>query len=87
MLDQRLSQQHYVGGDRYSIADMAIYPWIVPWEKQRQTLEEFPDLERWFEEVSQRPAVRKAYSLVEDVNPQAGVTMDAEARKHLFGNR
>ncbi|HBS18158.1 MAG TPA: thiol:disulfide oxidoreductase, partial [Halomonas sp.] len=33
------------------------------------------------------PAVRKAYSLVEDVNPQAGVTMDAEARKHLFGNR
>ncbi len=87
VLDQRLSQQHYVGGDRYSIADMAIYPWIVPWEKQRQTLEEFPDLERWFEEVSQRPAVRKAYALVEDINPQAGITMDDEARKHLFGNR
>lgn len=87
VLDQRFSQQSYVGGDTYSIADMAIYPWIVPWEKQRQTLEEFPDLERWFHAVAQRPAVRKAYALIEDVNPQAGVTMDEEARKHLFGNR
>ncbi|CAH1043468.1 glutathione binding-like protein [Halomonas sp. TD01] len=87
VLDQRLSQQHYVGGDRYSIADMAIYPWVVPWEKQRQTLEEFPDLERWFDEIAQRPAVRKAYSLIEDVNPQAGGEMDEHARKYLFGNR
>ena len=86
-LDQLLSQQHYVGGDRYSIADMAIYPWIVPWEKQCQTLEEFPDLERWFDEVAQRPAVRKAYSLIEDVNPQAGGEIDEQARKYLFGNR
>ncbi|WP_249978334.1 glutathione binding-like protein [Vreelandella olivaria] len=86
VLDQRLSQQSYVGGGSYSIADIAVYPWIVPWEKQRQTLEEFPDLERWFHEVSQRPAVRKAYSLIEDINPQAGVAMDEQARKHLFGN-
>ncbi|MGP9573316.1 glutathione binding-like protein [Halomonas sp. AOP42-D2-25] len=87
VLDQRLAQHTYVGGDDYSIADMAIYPWIVPWEKQRQTLEEFPDLERWFEMVKARPAVRRAYALVEEVNPQAGVEMDEQARKHLFGNR
>ncbi|MEH6643823.1 glutathione binding-like protein [Vreelandella glaciei] len=86
VLDQRLSNHTYVGGDDYSIADMAIYPWIVPWEKQRQTIEEFPDLERWFEMVKARPAVRRAYALVEDVNPQAGVAMDEQARKHLFGN-
>jgi len=39
VLDQRLAQHTFVGGDDYSIADMAIYPWIVPWEKQRQTIE------------------------------------------------
>ncbi|MGP9764935.1 glutathione binding-like protein [Halomonas sp. AOP13-D3-9] len=87
VLDQRLANHTYVGGDDYTIADMAIYPWIVPWEKQRQTLEEFPDLERWFDMIKARPAVRRAYALVEDVNPQAGVEMDEQARKHLFGNR
>lgn len=87
VLDQRLAHHTYVGGDDYSIADMAIYPWIVPWEKQRQTIEEFPDLERWFDMIKARPAVRRAYSLVEEVNPQAGVEMDEQARKHLFGNR
>ena len=87
VLDQRLAQHTYVGGDDYSIADMAIYPWIVPWEKQGQTIDEFPDLERWFEMVKARPAVRRAYALVEEVNPQAGVQMDEQARKHLFGNR
>ena len=87
VLDQHLANHTYVGGDDYSIADMAIYPWIVPWEKQRQTIEEFPDLERWFEMVKARPAVRRAYALVEDVNPQAGVEIDEQARKHLFGNR
>ena len=87
VLDQRLANHTYVGGEDYSIADMAIYPWIVPWEKQRQTIEEFPDLERWFEMVKARPAVRRAYALVEEVNPQAGVEIDEQARKHLFGNR
>ena len=87
VLDQHLANHTYVGGDDYSIADMAIYPWIVPWEKQRQTIEEFPDLERWFEMVKARPAVRRAYALVEEVNPQAGVEIDEQARKHLFGNR
>lgn len=87
VLDQRLAQHTYVGGDEYSIADMAIYPWIVPWEKQRQTLEEFPDLERWFEMVKARSAVRRAYALIEDVNPQAGAELDEQARKHLFGSR
>ncbi|MCH4812447.1 glutathione binding-like protein [Vreelandella neptunia] len=87
VLDQRLANHTYVGGDDYTIADMAIYPWIVPWEKQRQTIEEFPDLERWFDMMKARPAVRRAYSLVEEVNPQAGVEMDEQARKHLFGNR
>lgn len=87
VLDQRLAQHTYVGGDEYSIADMAIYPWIVPWEKQRQTLEEFPDLERWFEMIKARSAVRRAYALIEDVNPQAGADLDEQARKHLFGSR
>lgn len=87
VLDRRLDDHEFVGGDAYSIADMAIYPWIVPHERQGQDLEEFPSLERWFQQVARRPAVVRAYARAEEVNPQAGVAMDEEARRHLFGQR
>jgi GST-like protein len=45
----------------YSIADMIIYPWIVPHQMQGQNLADFPDLKVWFERMARRPAVIKAY--------------------------
>ncbi len=87
VLDRRLDDHEFVGGDAYSIADMAIYPWIVPHERQGQDLEEFPSLERWFQQMARRPAVVRAYALAEEVNPQAGEPIDDEARRHLFGQR
>ncbi len=87
VLDRRLDDHEYVGGDAYSIADMAIYPWIVAHERQGQELEEFPSLERWFQQMARRPAVVRAYARAEEINPQAGVPMDEEARRHLFGQR
>jgi glutathione S-transferase/GST-like protein len=50
VLDTRLKDRDYVAGD-YSIADMAIWPWIVPWKNQGQDLDQFPDLKTWFERV------------------------------------
>ena len=42
----------------YSIADMACYPWIVPWKNQGQNLDDFPDLRRWFDAIRARAGDR-----------------------------
>ena len=82
VLDIRLADRDYVAGD-YSIADMAIYPWIVPHERQLQDLADFPNLGRWFGRMQGRPAVERAYALAADIN--TGQTVDEEAKKFLFG--
>ena len=66
VLNHQLRDKEFIGGE-YSIADMACYPWIVPHERQRQNLDEFPDLKRWFETISQRPAVVRAYQKAEKI--------------------
>jgi GST-like protein len=72
VLDRRLADREFVAGD-YSIADMACYPWIVPHERQAQKLEDFPNVKRWFETITQRPAVERAYHKALGVNPQTGM--------------
>ncbi|MDQ3593762.1 MAG: glutathione S-transferase N-terminal domain-containing protein, partial [Pseudomonadota bacterium] len=56
VLDRRLADRTFVAGEEYSIADMAIYPWIVSHKWQSQKLEDFPHVERWFNHIKQRPA-------------------------------
>ena len=68
VLDARLEGREYIAGD-YSIADMAIYPWIVPHRMQGMALENYSNIKRWFESVSARPAVCRAYELARGVNP------------------
>jgi len=84
VLNQRLADRGYVAGD-YSIADMASYPWIVPYERQGQKLEDFPNVKRWFEAIRARPAVVRAYEKAKDVNPNMGGIRTAEERAVLFG--
>jgi glutathione S-transferase/GST-like protein len=88
VLDRRLADREFVAGD-YSIADMAIWPWIVPWERQGQDLAEFPNLKRWFETVEARPAVQTGRWLGKDLSKdlaKAGREADAQ-RAVLFGQR
>ena len=59
VLDQQLEDRDYIAGD-YSITDIACWPWVVPHERQGQSLEDFPNVKRWFERVSARPAVQRA---------------------------
>jgi GST-like protein len=84
VLNRRLAARPCVAGD-YSIADMAIYPWIVPYERQGQKLEDFPHLKRWFESVRSRPAVARAYDKAKEINPSQGGIRTAEERAILFG--
>ena len=83
VLNKQLSDgREFIAGD-YSIADMACYPWIVPHERQRQKLEDFPHLARWFERVGQRPATERAYALASEVN--TAPVVDDAAKGVLFG--
>jgi GST-like protein len=82
VLNKRLADREFFAGD-YSIADMACYPWIVPHSRQGQNLDDFPHLKRWFAAIRERPATKRAYALVEKINP-APVITEAE-KKILFG--
>ncbi len=82
VLDRRLAGRPYIV-DQYSIADMACYPWIVPHEKQQQTLEAFPNLKAWFERIRNRPAVQRAYAKGQPWSQEA--TVNDRSRHILFG--
>lgn len=69
VLNKRLADRPFVAGAEYSIADMAIYPWIVSHQWQSQNLDDFPALKAWFERIKARPATQRAYALVEKINP------------------
>ncbi len=83
VLNKRLADRPFLAGD-YSIADIASYPWIVPYERQGQKLEDFPHLKRWFETIRDRPATVRAYDKAKEINTQPTV-MTEESRRILFG--
>lgn len=84
VLDKRLKDREFVAG-AYSIADMASYPWIVPYERQGQKLEDYPNLKRWFETIKARLAVKIAYEKGDVYRRDAIPNTSPEARKVLFG--
>jgi GST-like protein len=83
VLNKRLADRPFIAG-AYSIADMASYPWIVPYRNQGQSLEDFPHLKRWFETIKERPAVIRAYEKAKEVNSQPTVLTE-ESKRILFG--
>lgn len=89
VLDTRLEDRDYVAGD-YSIADMAIWPWIVPWKNQGQDLDDFPHLKAWYERVGEREGVKRGMKVGEEYrsNRLSEDSKEAErARAILFGQR
>lgn len=87
VMDGRLSEVEYFAGDDYTIADVAIYPWLISHERQGQRMEDYPNLYRWFETVGSRPAVKLGLKVGEEMRRQLTRDMDDETREALFGNR
>jgi GST-like protein len=87
VLNRRLDGRAFIAGTDYTIADMAAYPWIVPYESQGMTLEEFPHLKDWFDRIRARPATERAYAVGETIKEQTDLLADEEARKILFGQK
>jgi len=87
VLDTRLKDRDYVAGD-YSIADMAIWPWVLP-EGQGQDIEEFPNLKAWLARVGDRSAVQRGRALGKDLRKRLddGSKESEDAKKVLFGQR
>jgi GST-like protein len=69
VMEKRLGEVDYLAGD-YSIADMATYVWLRNPKNQGQTLDDYPNVKRWFNAIHARPAVQRAHQLVEDAARQ-----------------
>lgn len=87
VLDKQLSDHEFVAG-AYSIADMAIWPWVQNWEGQEQTLDDKPNLARWLEAVGARPAVQRGKALGEEFRNTVQTDEEKrEANRILFGQK
>ncbi len=82
VMDRRLGDAAYLAGDAYTIADIAAFPWIRPYENQGQDLSEHPNLQRWFDDIAARPAVQRGLEVLADQRQNG---FDDDAKRLLFG--
>ncbi|MEE8203086.1 MAG: glutathione binding-like protein [Alphaproteobacteria bacterium] len=83
VLDKRLGESAWLAGDDYSIADIAVFPWLRSHERQGVDLADYPNVKRWFDEIAARPAVMRGVEVLAEKR-RAG-PMDAKAREMMFG--
>jgi GST-like protein len=82
VMDKRLATAKYIAGAQYTIADIAIFPWLRSWKNQGIDWNDFPHLKGWFDEIAARPAVQRG---VEVLAAQRKPLVDEQARETLFG--
>ena len=85
VIDRRLKESAYIACDEYTIADMAIVPWLRFPERQGVAVDEYPYLKRWRDALLERPAVKRALEVLAG-HRRAGPHTDKE-REILFGNK
>ena len=84
VMDRQLARHRYLAGSEYSIADIAVFPWLRSWKNQGIDWNDFPHLKGWFDEIAGRPAVRRGVEVLADLRKPL---VDDQARDVLFGNR
>ena len=82
VIDRRLAASRWLGGDEYSIADIATWPWLRNWKNQGIELADYPHLSRWFHAIEDRPAVQRGVKVLADLRKPI---TDDKARENLFG--
>jgi GST-like protein len=82
VMNRRLGSSKYLGGPEYSIADIAVYPWLRSWKNQGIDWNDYPHLKGWFDEIGARPAVQRG---CEVLTAQRKPLTDDQARQVLFG--
>lgn len=82
VMDRQIARHRYIAGDEYTIADIAVFPWLRSWKNQGIDWNDYPHLKGWFDEIAARPAVQRGVEVLADRRkPQ----MDDKAREALFG--
>lgn len=84
VLDRRLAEHQWVGCNEYSIADMAIWPWLRSWKNQGIEMTDFPNVAAWFEKIDQREAVQRGVKVLTELRKPL---LDETARRNLFGDQ
>lgn len=84
VLDGRLAKNDFLAGRDYSIADMAIFPWVQTYKAQEIPLSDFGNISRWYEELKARPALRRGMDAGRRMIVRKPAE-DAQARRLLFG--
>lgn len=89
VMNNRLYDRRYLAGDEYSIADIVSYPWTVGWRQQGIDLGEFRYVQRWFQELSERPAVQRGLAVTagEPEDPASVTPEEQERRRSILYNQ
>jgi GST-like protein len=82
VIDRQLAGSRYIAGKDYSIADIAIFPWLRSWQNQGIVLDDYPHLKKWFEAIAERPAVQRGVKVLAELRKPI---TDDKAREVLFG--
>ncbi len=82
VVEKRLSSNAFIAGKEYTVADMAIWPWLRSWQNQGVEISDYPALKAWFEKIEVRPAVKRAVTVLAD---RRKPLIDDKAKQILFG--
>ena len=82
VIDKQLATSKFIAGSQYTIADMAIFPWLRNWANQGIVLADYPYLKAWFDQLAERPAVQRGVAVLAALRKPI---TDDKARDTLFG--
>ena len=87
IMDKRLSENAYLAGDTYTIADMATFPWARNPQRRDMNFDELPNMARWVDEITARPAVAKAVDVLAEHQSKPNQVLDDATRAIMFGDK
>ena len=82
VMDKRLQSRRFIATDEYTIADIAIFPWLRSWKNQGIDWADFPHLKAWFDAIAARPAVQRGVEVLADLRQDLRTSAQREV---LFG--
>ncbi|MBW8316744.1 MAG: glutathione S-transferase family protein, partial [Hydrogenophaga sp.] len=82
VMDKQLSGHKFIAGNQYTVADIAIFPWLRSWQNQGIDWADYPRLKDWFDRIAARPAVQRGVAVLADARKPLN---DDRAREALFG--
>jgi GST-like protein len=82
VMDKQLATHKFISGNTYTIADIAIFPWLRTWQNQGIDWADYPHLKKWFDAIAARPAVQRGVQVLADLRKPL---LDLKARENMFG--